>query len=249
VDAAQFTLDGSILGREPQTLVGGFAASGLRAAAEACTDLDEAFQDAVQTLAAAGITGQNAVERPEIGAWREAMRASGLSPSKHRGSVEQLVKRVLKKGIVQTPLPLVSLYCAVSAKYLAPLGAYDLDRLSSPSITLRLGRPETDSFEPLGGGDADMPITDQVAVYAIGDQVICWSYNVRDSRETCLTADSDRGIFLGEAVDPSQQKALRGALYELGERLTKLGAAVGEIAFFDASQPSGALAPPVPDSR
>lgn len=236
----QLSLDPSILGREPEIVAGGFMATGLKAAAEACTNLDEVFQEVKGSLEAAGVTGQNAVERPEIAHWREAIQACGLKASKYKGSVEQLVKRVLKKGVVQTPLPLVSLYCAVSAKHLAPLGAYDLDRLSEPSITLRLGRPEADTFAPLGGGD-DLPITDQVALYAIGNQVICWAYNVRDSRETCLTAETETGIFLGEAVHPSQRDGLREALDELKERLTNLGATTGDVVLFDGSRPGSEL--------
>jgi len=242
--AIHFELNDAILEREPEMVVGGFMATGLQTAASACVDLDGAFKEATDKLSAAGITGQNAVEQPQISSWRRAIGENGISPSRYKSSVEQLVKRVLKKGVVQTPLPLVSLYCAVSAKHLAPLGAYDVSRLSDPTISLRLGRPETDDFSPLGGNSSDMPITEQIVLYGSGDQVICWSYNVRDSRESCLTDETETGIFLGEAVDASQREALEHALSDLKERLAELGAAVGEVSFFDRGRTGGSITSP-----
>ena len=115
--------------------------------------------------------------------------------------------------------------------------------MPSAELTLRLGRPQTDAFLPLGGDPADMPVTEQVVVYAAGDRVLCWAYNVRDSRETCLTADTRCAVFMGEAVARCQHEALRSVLRDLSSRLTRLGARAGEIRFFDGHTPRGDLLP------
>ena len=82
-----------------------------------------------------------------------------------------------------------------------------------------------------------MPLTDTVAVYAAGSTVICWAYNCRDSRDTCLTEDTDTGLFLGEAVTARQHGALRIALADLAGRLASAGATVGPVIFADRETP------------
>ncbi len=136
---------------------------------------------------------------------------------------------------MRTGVPLVDLYCEVATRHLAPLGGYDVDRLPPEDIELRMARPGTDTFAPLGGGD--MPLTDKVVVYASGPTVLCWAYNCRDSRQTCLTEGTDTGLFLGEAVTALQQGALRAGLEDLAGRLSAAGAEVGEIAYADAERP------------
>ncbi len=86
-----------------------------------------------------------------------------------------------------------------------------------------------------------MPLTDTVAVYAAGSTVLCWAYNCRDSRETCLTEDTDTGLFLGEAITTVQHAALRIALADLAGRLAAAGAQVGPVVFADAEHPDIAI--------
>lgn len=177
-----FQIDDPVLLRHPDVRVGAFVVERLEVAAAACGDLGELFRAAGATLRAAGIDLASLVSEPRIAAWRSAIAACGLKASRHRSSPEQLARRLLRDGAIPTPLPIVSLYCALSAKHLAPLGAYDLDRLGSTSLALRPGRPATDSFSPLGGEAEAMPLSDRVVVYAAGDRVVCWAFKVRDSR-------------------------------------------------------------------
>jgi DNA/RNA-binding domain of Phe-tRNA-synthetase-like protein len=226
---------GEIAGRHPDVLVGGFMAAGLRAAAAVVAD--QPFPtDTAQALVSQDVTIELVADHPLIKAWREAIAACALKPSTYKSSPEQLARRTLKSGPVRTGLAVVDLYCEVATRHLAPLGGYDLDRLPAADVPveLRLARPETDVFVPLGGGD--MPMTPAVAVYAAGSTVLCWAYNCRDSRETCLTEDTDTALFLGEAVSVRQQEALRTALDDLAGRLTRAGATVGPVEFADAGR-------------
>lgn len=225
---------GDVAGRHPDILVGGVTASGLRAAAAAVAA--QPFpEDTVQALVDQDVTIELVADHPLVKDWRAAIAACGLKPSTYKSSPEQLARRALKSGPVRTGLPLVDVYCEVATRHLAPLGGYDVDRLPADPIELRLGRPGTDTFVPLGGGD--MPITDRVAVYASGSTVLCWAYNCRDSRETCLTEDTDTGLFLGEAVTARQHPALRTALDDLVARLAAAGATVGPLVYADATDP------------
>lgn len=227
---------GEIAGRHPDILVGGFMAGGLRAVTP--PPLPE---DTAQALVNQDVTIELVADHPLIKAWREAIAACGLKPSTYKSSPEQLARRTLKSGPVQTGLPLVDLYCEVATRHLAPLGGYDVDRLPcGEPIELRLAHPGTDEFDPLGGGE--MALTERVAVYAAGSTVLCWAYNCRDSRPTCLTEDTNTGLFLGEAVTARQQEALRTALEDLRGRLVAAGAEAGPIGYASAGDPEVDLA-------
>lgn len=227
------TISAEIAGRHPDVLVGGFVASNLSAAAAVAAG--QPFpEDTARALVNQDVTIELVADHPLIRDWRTAIAASGLKPSTYKSSPEQLARRTLKSGPVRTGLALVDLYCEVATRHLAPLGGYDVDRLPGAPIVLRTAR-ESDTFSPLGGGD--MPLTDKVAVYAAGSTVLCWAYNCRDSKETCLTEGTDTGIFLGEAVTVVQHDALRTALEDLSGRLAAAGAIVGPVVFADAEHP------------
>jgi DNA/RNA-binding domain of Phe-tRNA-synthetase-like protein len=227
------SIAGEILERHPGVLVGGLQASNLRATAAAVAAAPFP-DDTAQALVNQDVTIELVADHPLVRDWRAAISACGLKPSTYKSSPEQLARRTLKSGPVRTGLALVDLYCEVATRHLAPLGGYDVARLPAPAIELRLARAD-DAFAPLGGGD--MPLTDKVAVYAAGSTVICWAYNCRDSRDTCLTEDTDTGLFLGEAVTERQHGALRIALADLAARLAVAGAVVGPVVFADAGSP------------
>ncbi|MDQ4091606.1 MAG: phenylalanine--tRNA ligase beta subunit-related protein [Actinomycetota bacterium] len=227
------SIAGEIAERHPDILVGGLLASNLRATAAAVAKA--AFpEDTAQALVNQDVTIELVADHPLVKDWRTAIAACGLKPSTYKSSPEQLARRTLKSGPVRTGLALVDLYCEVATRHLAPLGGYDVERLPATAIELRLARAD-DSFSPLGGGD--MPLSDKVAVYAAGATVICWGYNCRDSRDTCLTEDTDTGLFLGEAVTSRQHGALRIALADLAGRLAAAGAEVGPVVFADGDTP------------
>ena len=223
-----------IAARHPEVLVGGFVASGLISAAAVLAEAGLPY-DTRQELVDAGVSIERLADHPVVAGWRAAIAACGLKPSTYKGSVEQLVRRTLKSGPLRTPLPLVDMYCDVAARHMAPLGAYDVGLLPSADIVLRLADPSGDEFHPLGAArDDEMPLTPKVAVYAAGTTVICWGYNCRDSRDTCLVSDTDVGLFLGEAVTARQHDPLRAAFGDLAERLTGAGATVGAAQYASA---------------
>jgi len=229
-----FSIGGSIAARHPELLVGGLLASNLRAAAT-CVAGQPFPEDTARALVNQDVTIELVADHPLIRDWRTAIAACGLKPSTWKSSPEQLARRTLKGGLVRSGLDLVDLYCEVATRHLAPLAGYDVARLPSEPIVLRLADPGSDIFVPLGGGD--VPLTDKVAVYAAGSTVLRWAFNCRDSRETCLTGDTDTGLFLGEAVTVVQHAALRVALADLAARLTAAGGEVGPTGFADAEHP------------
>jgi DNA/RNA-binding domain of Phe-tRNA-synthetase-like protein len=234
----RIAIDPAVLERFPDCRVGGFLARGLRAAAGKLKL--EGSETLAAPLTVQGVSVESLSEEPRIREWRKAYQAIGVKPSTYKGSAEQLARRLLKGSWISTPLPLVNLYSAVSVKHLSPMGAYDVERLPDPSVVLRFPR-EGDVFHPLGGRPEDMPLRPGVVVYASGSEVTCWAFNHRDSVKTCLHADTDLGLFMGEAVAPIQYDALDAAFSELARDLREAGADVGETLYANASNPAASV--------
>lgn len=236
-----FELATELVERFPKVAAGGFLVDDLDRAAAAVGDVTEKGREAREALAARGVTVQNLASDPLVTGWRNAIASCDLKPSTYKSSVEQLARRYLKGETISTPLAVVNLYCTVSARRMAPLGGYDLGRLPTPEVVLRLGRPGTDRFRPLGGRPEDMPIRPCVPLYASGDEIICYAFNHRDSAETCLRAATTTAAFFSEAVNPEQQEAMAAALTDLSETLRSFGARPGPVVIADATVPRAAM--------
>lgn len=230
-------IDHSLLARFPDLLVGGFLVDELRVAAGS-VDPAPLTLAANAALAARAITVDNLVQDPRIAKWRQAIRECGVSASQYRSSPEQLARRLLRGDAIKTPVPMVSAYCMISAKHLAPLGGYDVDRLPMREVVLREARPDSDRFDPLGARPEDMPLTPRVVVYGCGDDIMCWGFNHRDSAVTCLQSDTKTAVFIGEGAYTEQHAALRRALDELRELLLAQGARAGDVRLATRERPA-----------
>lgn len=228
-----FALADEVVARFPEATVGAFVASGLDVARISAPDAADLVRTRRDALLSGGLTVDDLMRDQRIVSWRQAIRACGLSASSFRSSAEQLARRFLKDDAFATPLPIVTAYCAISAHRLAPLAAYDVDRLPRREIALRTWR-EGDRYEPLGGAPSDLPTTPDVVVYACGSEVVCYAWNVRDSQRTCLLPDTRRAVFVGESATAFQRDACRVALTELASWLSDRGARVGPVRFAGA---------------
>jgi DNA/RNA-binding domain of Phe-tRNA-synthetase-like protein len=217
----------------PQVFVSAFRARGLGRVRLDADELGELWSGARAALAP--LAGTDVAAHPLLAPWRAAAQASGVKAARHRSSAEQLVRRTLKDGGIAGLAPLVSAYCAVSARALAPLGASDIARLPGAELALRFARPDEDRFAPLGGDPADMPLGTRVVVYACGPEVVCWNFNTRDSARTALLPETDDAAFFGEAVAAAQIPAVRGALSDLRALLARHGAECGPLRAADAA--------------
>lgn len=225
----------------PDVAVGGFLVEDLDLAAAQIEG--EHSKAAREALVQEGLNIQNLADDLRIAGWRSAFREMGLKPSTYKGSAEQLARRVCKGEAVTTPLRVVNLYCALSAKHVAPMGAYDLDRLPEPRVVLRFARPQVDSFTPLAGRREDMPLLPTVAVYASGAEIICWGFNYRDSKNTCLTQGTRFAVFFSEGVCGDHLGPLVNALSELRDVLRAKGARAGETCLLSRKQLCAVVCP------
>jgi DNA/RNA-binding domain of Phe-tRNA-synthetase-like protein len=222
----------------PEVAVGGFLVGGLKALNACPADL---MQRARAGLIDLGLCVQNLSDEPRVAAWRDAFRRMGLKPSAYKSSPEQLARRLLKGDVISTPLPVVDTYCAISAGHLAAMGGYDLARLPVPKVVVRFAEPASDRFVPLSGRAEDMPLSPDVVVYACGAEVICYGFNYRDSRKTCLGRETDFAAFFSEGVAAAHVDPVSRALAELRRLLSDAGASVGPVRFASKESPGAVL--------
>lgn len=192
-----------------------------------------------EAVAACALDPERVVDDPQISGWREAYGLMGVKPSKFRSSIEALLRRAAKKGELAIPVPAVNLYNACSIMAKAPMGAYDVDRLGERNqIELRKADVAKDRFDPLGGDAAAFPLNPSLVVYAAGSDVLCWGFNSRDSKLTCLTENSVSALFFSEAALPVHVDPCQQALVMLREKFSAWGATCGEIVVANAGAPS-----------
>jgi lysyl-tRNA synthetase class 2 len=227
-------IDQAIATRFPAITIGGFAVGRLGGATKKI-DSTGLLKQAIADLSARGLTPATLGDDPLIAGWRAAFQLQGLKPSKYRTSPDALARRALRGDSVQTQLPLVNAYNAISLRFLTPLGAYDLDRLPEQHMTLRFARPASDTFAPLGAEAANMPLLPTVAVYAMGDEILCWGFNHRDSRLACLQPQTEAAVFFSEGVVQEHRVGIVSALSALRQLLLEAGAVVSNVAVSDHS--------------
>lgn len=207
-------------------------------------DLVDAIDAQAGPLSAA-ISDLNAFDpittMPELAVWRTAYQKLGVKPSKFLSSIEALLRRAKKGEHAQVGIPAVDLYNIVSVIHRVPMGAYDVTKLGHDPIQLRYALPEQDVFTPLGGQSDRFPLNPKLAVYAQGNEILCWGFNTKDSAETAVDECSHTILFLSESVSIEGKAKSMMALDELSNIITGSGGTVSPIASYSASQPEGAL--------
>jgi DNA/RNA-binding domain of Phe-tRNA-synthetase-like protein len=189
--------------------------------------------DQVQTeISARGLSPEQIGQLPLIAPWRSAFSKQGIKPSQYRSSADALLRRFAANKYTPVGIEIVDIYNALSVHHQVPMGAYDRKKLASTQIDLRFGKPD-DSFSPLGGSADNYFLNERVPVYAVGSTVICWAFNHRDSRETCVDAETQSALFMADAIDQSQYESQTRAINHLRSLFADASVGVSEISYSD----------------
>ncbi len=184
------------------------------------------------------LAGVEIAAHPAVAPWREAYRAFGAQPKKHRSSLESLLRRVLSGEPIPSILPLVDLYNRVSLDHLLPAGGEDLDRLSG-ALVLRFAGAEEPAVRLLGDPEPRRPAEGEL-IYADEEGAVCRRWNWREADRTKLTPRTRNAVLVLEALAPTPTAALDTALGDLAAGVARLGG-TSRIAILDAASPSCAL--------
>ncbi len=179
----------------PDYRVAVVVAEGLTIASERPAALDARIAER-EEAARATWSGTELSQIPGVAAWRAAYKGFGIKQTRYRSSVERLVKNVLAGRPLARVNAFVDLYNAVSLAHVLPLGADDLDRVTSP-LSFRYAR-EGDSFVDMadaeGGGEPEAPKVGEV-VYADADHVLCRRWNWRQDARSIIRPETHRAVI------------------------------------------------------
>lgn len=202
----------------PEALIGIVVASGIDNRRD--DGAGEALASAAAQAAMAIGEGDLAAH-PAVAPWREAYRQFGVKPSRHRSSIEGLL-RSLQSGGPRSIGPLVDLYNAVSLRHLLPCGGEDLAAIEGDlRLTLAKGG---ESFVPLGSEEESPPGPGEV-VYADEAGIVCRAWNWREAERTKLTEETTSAVLVIEALPPRTGDELLAACGDLAEAVgARLGA-------------------------
>lgn len=217
-------------------------AGGLRIDAERSPKV-EALVAAVEAEVSAAVVSTPIAAMPEIRCWREAYKAFGVKKTNYRSSVERLLKNVERRAGLLRVNTLVDLYDAVSARYLMPVGADDLDRVAPP-LSFRYARPG-DSFVALGHPDRtpDPPKPGEV-VYANAEKCLCRRWNWHQDARSAMVPSTTRAVLTVQALAPASAGRLEAAAVELCALLRAHCNARTARAVADRSAPNVSVAAP-----
>ncbi|MFC2107986.1 B3/4 domain-containing protein [Candidatus Bipolaricaulota bacterium] len=147
-------------------------------------------------------------------AWRDAYRAFGAKPKKHRSSVENLIRMVINGVTVPSINTAVDVYNAISLKYAVPIGGDDLDRVVG-DIRLTVATSE-ERFIPLNGSEAVAPKPGEI-IYRDDEDVLCRRWNWRECDKSKMTEASMNLCLVVEGLPPFTANDVGKIASELAE--------------------------------
>ncbi|MFK7805646.1 MAG: B3/4 domain-containing protein, partial [Anaerolineae bacterium] len=99
-------------------------------------------------------------ELPSLHAWRRAISAFGVSPTKYRTAAEALLRRLTKKGDVPVINTLVDIGNLVSIRYGLPVAIFDSSQVSG-TVTVHYS-DGTENYTELGSNEVLHPEVGEV---------------------------------------------------------------------------------------
>ncbi len=127
-----FQYDSGVIENYPHLAAGVIVARGMTN--DRSPDALRELYMAEQTAVKARIGAKPLSELPTLGAWRRAISAFGVSPTKYRSAAESLLRRLTKKGDIPCINTLVDIGNLVSIRYGLPVAIFDTRQIALPII-------------------------------------------------------------------------------------------------------------------
>lgn len=185
-------------------------------------------------LSSKNINDKTYASHDQITNWRNVFKDFGLSHKTHRCSAEALIKRTVSGAKMWNISNVVDLYNCCSVLSMIPMGGYDIQKVKG-DICIRYGRDD-DTFEALGIND-QIKVEKNHVVYSDNDKVICWLWNFRDSKHTCIDETTKHAIFFLDAAHSMSHISMQDAVQLFEEGLAKIGATVTSNGILSKEEP------------
>lgn len=228
----RFAIAPEVLAAFPTYCVGLVVATGVENARPAPV-AEAALGEAVERVRAV-LAGEPMQRNPRLKVWLEAFRRAGIEPAEFPPSIVALAKRVQEGEGVPRVNPAVDLANAASLRYLVPVGAHDLDRLSG-DFRVRLSH-EGDRFTPLGHRESELVPPGEI-VFADDAAVRTRRWVWRLGERGKVTAASRTVIFPIDGFLGETDEAVRQAMSELAGTIRSTLGGTTWLAFVDRTRP------------
>lgn len=231
---SSFQYHSDILKNYPN-LVGGVAiATGLSnpPTSEKLRDVYLAEQQAV--IAKIGNTPLS--ELPSLNAWRRAMAAFGVSPTKYRSAAEALLRRLTKKGDIPCINTLVDIGNLVSIRYGLPVAIFDTREIDG---VVTVGYADgSENYSELGSDDIIRPEVGEVIFSDTKQMVIARRWCWRQSSTSAANGETTNAIITIEAQHEKGRSDVEQALNDVLTLLTEHAGGSFNSAVLDSKIPS-----------
>lgn len=230
----EIVLDQEVIEKYPNANIGFLLAKvSMKASDPYVEDLKKSL---LSHLEGQGINATNFAIHPSISIWREIYEKDfEVKPKTYRSSLEALLRRVITGKDVWNISNIVDLYNCCSIFSLVPMGGYDLKKVKG-DITIRFAKLG-ETFIALGSKERVEVKPNQV-VYADEERIMCWLWNHKDSRETCIDEESEYVLFFLDAFDQAKADS---ALLLLKEELEKIHCSFLEMGVLNKTSPKQVL--------
>ena len=229
-----FQYDARILENYPKLVAGVIVARGVKNG-PAPAALRELYS-AEQALVKARIGATPLSELASLSAWRRAISAFGVSPTKYRSAAEALLRRLTKKGDIPSINALVDIGNLVSIRYGLPVAIFDASRIAAP-ITVHYS-DGSETYMELGSDRIIHPAPGEVIFSDEKRMVVARRWCWRQSATSAAGDETTDAVITVEAHHEAGARDIEGALADLLALLAEYAGGRCESAVLKADNPA-----------
>ena len=175
-------------------------------------------------------------ELPSLSAWRRAISAFGVSPTKYRSAAEALLRRLTKKGDIPVINTLVDIGNLVSIRYGLPVAIFDSREING---TVTVGYADgTERYTELGNDAVLHPEKGEVIFSDEQKMVIARRWCWRQSATSAANDGTTNAIITVEAQHEGGREVVEQAIDDLHDLLAAYAGGHFESAILSANNPS-----------
>lgn len=159
--------------------------------------------------------GQDLNGIENLASWRDAFRQIGLKPTKHRPSIDALVRRIMQGA----ELPLINTLADIgnlfSLRYLAPVGGHDIDVLiDGMDLRPAIGN---ETFSPFGTEEIENPDPGEI-IFTDGNRVMTRRWVWRQARHSILQTTTQAMEYNIDGLPPANEDLVR----QIGDEISAM---------------------------
>lgn len=230
----RFQYDVRIIENYPKLAAGVIVANGMTTGPTPQKLQDIYFAEQAAVKARIGETPLS--ELDSLGAWRRAISAFGVSPTKYRSAAEALLRRLTKKGDIPSINVLVDIGNLVSIRYGLPVAIFDTSKITG-TVTVHYA-DGTESYKELGSEEIIHPEVGEVIFSDEKQMVVARRWCWRQSSTSAANELTSEAIVTVEAHHDQGSGDIENAIIDLRNLLVEHAGGEFESALLNAATPA-----------